>query len=692
MTDTLPAPLEFALGANTDELLSREYLVTNRLGSYASSTILAANTRRYHGLLVAATQPPVGRLVTLSCLLDQLVVSARGKADTAFDLSTFEFVGNLIPDARPHLVSFRDDLAATFLYRCAGLQLVKEIILAESANAVAVRYRLLDATAAPPCRIRLRPFIALRDYHQLRRAHDGRAFTFSRLTGAEARIRVDLVHGEQPTLFLDAASAGRPGGRGAQFAPDPQWWYRFRYRADIARGQDGLEDLYAPGLFEAALEAGRCVQLTCSLDELVPVDFDQALAQKRARLTRVVEGLGEADEFSRRLAAAGDAFVVLRRRATGEAMISGGAYAARGGAPTILAGYHWFADWGRDAMISLPGLLLETRRYEEALGVLRLFASALDQGLVTNCFDERGGPPRFNSIDASLWFVLAADRYAQAISAGGPDAPWPDGLAPAVDKILQAYHDGTRFDIHADADGLLTGGDANTQLTWMDVKFNDQAVTPRWGKCVEINALWHAALRAAARRATDPRRKDQYSAQARQVADAYAPTFWNEHARCLYDCVTPESKDDSIRPNQVIAISLPHCPLSRERRRAVLEVARRDLLTPLGLRTLSPRCPGYRGQYGSSWESRDRAYHQGTVWPWLIGPFVEAHLRTHDFSPEARRQGRQWLEAFEQHLAQAGVGSISEICEGDAPHRPVGCIAQAWSVAEVLRAWRMCRA
>jgi len=282
--------------------------------------------------------------------------------------------------------------------------------------------------------------------------------------------------------------------------------------------------------------------------------------------------------------------------------------------------------------------------------------------------------------------VIAADRY---VAASGDEAGWRNHLVAAVGSILQQYHDGTRFGIHADADGLLAAGDADTQLTWMDAQWDGQPVTPRHGKCVEINALWYSALRVAQRRATDEQTRRQWGHMADVVAGAFERTFWNQRDGCLYDVVARGEPDDGIRPNQILAVSLPDSPLGIEKQRSVVEVVRRELLTPMGLRTLSPSDRRYRGSYGVSRESRDRSYHQGTVWPWLLGPFIEAYLKVNDFSDEARAAGAEWLAPIAEHVRTAGVGYVSEIFDGDPPHAPGGCIAQAWSVAEVLRARRM---
>jgi len=640
-----------------DALLDIEWVVPNRIGAYASSSVVGCNTRRYHGLLVAATAAPTGRVVTLSSLGEQLDIGG-----TEYLLSTNEFADAFSPRGVVHLVEFRNDAAATFVFRAGPAKLTKEIILAESANAVAVRYTLDGAEGV----LRLWPFVAMRSFHRLRKVHQPHGMTF-RATEGGAAVR-DTVN---PLAELYIIS------QEARFEPRPQWWYRFRYRKEIARGQDGFEDLYTPGSFEYQLREGQSCQITASLNDPIPVGFATTSLRRRRRLARLAQSVGPgADEATRRLAAATDAFVVQRQFPNAQS------------SATILAGYHWFADWGRDAFVAMPGLLLETGQFEQARGVFRTFIEQMANGMISNRFDDYSPTAHHNSIDASLWLIVAAERYLQAT---GDIEFWRRVLMPACNSILTAYQDGTRFDIRADADGLLTWGSATTQLTWMDAALGDEPITPRHGKAVEVNALWHSANRIMAQRCAgiDETLEQQYAYRAELIASAFVPTFWNAQAGCLYDCVADGQVDSSIRPNQIFAVSLPHSPLSHDRQRSVVTTVGQKLLTPMGLRTLCPDDSRYRGRYGGSWESRDRSYHQGTVWAWLMGAFVEAYLKVEGNSDQARAQAAEWLRGFDDHLNRAGIGFISEIFDGEAPHHPRGCIAQAWSVAEILRAKRL---
>jgi len=656
--DALPAPIAIDCTACTvDQLEAMEWLVTNRQGSYACSTVLGANSRRYHGLLVAATLPPVGRQVVLSLLGEEACW-----ADRTMALSSFQFVDAVSPDGHRHLKQFINDVAPTWIFADGDVTITRQLALAEGDSVVAVRYRL---DAPHPVTLRVRPFAALRDFHALRRAHQPHQLQYTR-AGGGVRI-ADHEHAAECVWIAMA---------GATFVDLPQWWYRFLYRQDVHRGQEGLEDLYTPGYFEVTLEPGAPVELTAACDQTGGFDLDANIDQRRRRRARLAATVADgADEATRRLAAATDDFIVTRDTPAGPST-------------TILAGYPWFADWGRDTFIALTGLLLLTRRFDRARQVLGTFAAAVADGMVPNRFDDYGGTAHYNSIDASLWFILAVDRY---IWASGDEDSWPQRFAGPVRTILEAYHDGTHFNIHADADGLLVGGDANTQLTWMDVKYAGAAITPRHGKAVEVNALWLEAMHIMADRCrgVDAAAADHYAAEAQRIGAAFADAFWFADGGYLYDCLTGDGPDASLRPNQVIALAQPHCPLSPARQKQAIEVVIDHLLTPLGLRTLAPSDGRYRGRYGGSWESRDRAYHQGTVWPWLMGPMVQAYLRIHRFSDEARRQARIWLAPLDEHLAAAGLGTVSEIFDGDPPHWPRGCIAQAWSVAELLRAKRM---
>jgi len=650
-----PAPIVVSTNrTQLDEMLSSEWLLANGIGAYASSTPPGCNTRRYHGLLVAATAPPMGRIVALSTVMEEIVCG-----QITYSIATNEFPGAFSPKGVVHLAEFRNDVAATFVFRLGDATLTKRVVLAESSNAAAIQYALEGGDAE----LRLRPFAAMRDFHCLRHPHLAHTMTFESTEGGIiVRDRANAEH----ILYLASQEA--------DFQGQSQWWKQFLYRAEIARGQDGLEDLYCPGVFTFRLEHGRSVQFNASLDSPVSPGFTGTTRSRGKRLVQLAGSLPDGcDETARRLAAASDAFIVRRD------------FTPAADSATILAGYHWFADWGRDAFISLPGLLLTTGRDDLARQVFTTFAGRLSEGVLPNCFDDRSSAAHYNSIDASLWFIIAAQRY---MAATDDQLFWRDLLMPTARTILDAYQAGTMFDIRADADGLITGGSESTQLTWMDAKCADGPVTPRHGKAVEVNALWYSAHRIMADRCAqaDSSLARYYRDQAELIGSAFNRAFWNAEGKYLFDCVTDGQADASVRPNQLLAVSLPHSPLSSARQAAVLRIVTDKLLTPYGLRTLSPEDPDYHPTYAGSPEDRDRAYHQGTVWAWLIGPYIEAYLKVHRDAADAVKTAGELLRPFDEHLNRAGIGFVSEIFDGDPPHTPRGCIAQAWSVGELLRA------
>lgn len=647
-----------------DAQIKREWLLTNGLGGYASGTVLGIPTRRYHGLLVAAARPPLERWMLLSSILERI-----GSAGRFHEMPGFEFSGTIHPLGYQYLIGFAannepEQPSVWFEYRNADLRLLKQLVLHYGRDEVSIRYRL-TGPAGRPLSLDLAPFVAMRDFHALTHAFaDGYAVEQS-----ADWLAVDAFKGG-PRIWMQARWSGE--GAPVAFEAKPDWWYRLTYREEAARGHDHQEDLFTPGWFRAqgtgTLEVElRAVADFSGQDHPLPAMTDPAAACEPEIGPRT------ADQELRTAAAA---FVVRRRRPDNTDLT------------TILAGYPWFGDWGRDTFIALPGLLLETERFAEARQVLEVFASAQRDGLIPNRFSDYGDGRDYNSVDASLWFMHAADAYVQA---SGDEAAWKDILAPACARVVDEFVAGTRFNIRVEADGLLTCGDETTQLTWMDAKCGDIVFTPRHGKPVEVNALWFHDLMALAERARrngSPQAVD-YLQLAEACRQSFVEAFWNEDFQCLYDVVRSDWKDMAIRPNQIFSASLAHSPLSPERRRAVLHCVERELLTPYGLRSLSPGHPSYRGRYEGGPFDRDSVYHQGTVWGWLIGPFVEAFLRVHDFSNKAKNRMRRQLQPLLEHLQTAGIGSISEIFDGDPPHTPRGCIAQAWSVAELLRAWHL---
>jgi len=652
------------LGMSLDDLLSKEWMLTNVRGSYAASTVAGCNTSGYHGLLVGSLTPPVRRIMALSSCLETVVCGGQ-----VFQLPTFEFGLTLSPAGYIHLREFWRDAGVHFLYNLNPIEIHKAIYLARDSDTVIVEYAFQNVHE--PVEFLLRPFVGLRDFHWMQKSN-------ARLTCDELRSGVWVRHnsGGAGELLLTCPAM--------RFEHDPQWWLNFTYRANRERGYDAAEDLWTPGVYRGQVGSmSRVVFRACFAEHVAreagpAIDADALRSDLIDHQNELVRKSQAEGRIGRILSLAADQFVVARGNPADEQK-------------TIVAGYPWFADWGRDAFIALPGLLLATGRHAEARSVLTTFATAADQGMIPNCFDDRTGKAYFNSVDASLWFIHAAFEYLQA---SGNLAVFSQEMLPAIRWIIDAYHGGTRFSIHADSDGLITAGDSNTQLTWMDAKCDGIAFTPRYGKAVEVNALWHNALCRIRRFCEQERLPDagRYARMAAKVGDSFRKVFWNQERGYLNDTIMPDgSIDATLRPNQIFAVSLPFAPpLTRQQQRAVVAIVEEELLTPYGLRTLNRQHPSYRGRYGGPPRQRDEAYHQGTVWPFLIGPFIEAYLKVHDFSGESKSRAAAILEPLARHLTDdACLGSISEIFDGDAPYRPGGCPAQAWSVAEVIRAYRL---
>ncbi|MCA1628874.1 MAG: amylo-alpha-1,6-glucosidase [Acidobacteria bacterium] len=662
---------------------------------FASSTITGENTRRYHGLLVAADPPPTRRVVLLSKLEEVLVVGGA-----RFELSTNLYQPGVVsPQGYLQQTGFRLDPFPVFTYRAGDFEIEKKVFMQHCQNTTVVRYGF-TAPRGAKARLELRPLVAFRDYHSLaREALD----IFLRAEMKKGLLRLGR-RDDSLALFLahDARSVSVEG----------LWYRNFEYAEERERGFDCHEDLFNPCLLtfdvssgsscdiiasterrdagEAALledsERARRRGLSLSILEVntqasakddntasssgVKDERDDGIEAAEQDVDEDIAGGEERAEHLKSLARAADQFVVRR----GESL------------STVIAGYHWFTDWGRDTMISLTGLALVSRRFEEARETLLAFAASLDQGLIPNRFPDAGERPEYNTADATLWFVNAVGEYLRRAR---DEQFVREKLYEPLLEIIRWHERGTHYGIRMAEDSLLRAGDVDAQVTWMDVKLGDYLVTPRTGKPVEIQALWYNALRtveALARRFGDEPTRNRCRATADAARASFNGLFWNEAEDCLYDCVSDAGEpDDSLRPNQIFAVSLPHAITTGERARSVVRKVEQELLTPFGLRSLSPRHPAYRGRYEGDAYSRDTAYHQGTVWAWLLGPFVTAYLKVNDRSPESVAAARGWLGNFRAHLREAGLGQVSEIFDGDAPHAPRGCIAQAWSVAEILR-------
>jgi predicted glycogen debranching enzyme len=643
-----------------------EWLETNGLGGWASSTISGAHTRRYHGLLVAATQPPVGRMVLLSKLDETLALDGE-----RFELGCNHYPNAVHPQGFQFLKSFRKDFFPVFEYEAGGVTLRKTLAAINSENSTVILY---EALAAPQdFYLELQPFVAARDFHSLAHAND-----FIRRDGRfeNGVFRVRPYDGV-PELFISAP--------GAHFESQPDWYRNFEYPVEQFRGLDFREDLFTYGRFRINLKKGSRLGIIVSTSNPAGRDAFQLVQREKTRRENLFTKLPIQDEFSQTLALAADQFIVQRGKDL----------------RTIIAGYHWFADWGRDTMIALPGICLATGRFDDAKKILRAFAESVSQGMLPNRFPDVGEQPEYNTVDATLWYFVAIYKYLSAKRIArlpicgqgirqytGDDTFVRDELLPVLQDII-AWHDrGTRYRIHVDEDGLLYAGEPGVQLTWMDAKIGDWVVTPRQGKAVEINALWYNALMIFSElsnrfgRAADAK---LFAERAAKVKSRFLEVFWEEQNGYLYDYVDGDHRDAAKRPNQIFALSLPFPLIEGEKARKILKLVEEKLYTPVGLRSLSPDDSNYRPHYGGGPFERDSAYHQGAVWSWLLGPYITALVRVEGAA--GRKRAEQVIEDFKYHLLEAGVGTISEIFEGIAPHAPRGCMAQAWSVGEILRAY-----
>ncbi len=610
----------------------REWLLTNGLGGYASATLCGMLTRRYHGLLVAALQPPGNRHVLVAKLEETL-----HREGQAVPMATNEYPGTCYPEGYHYLDEVVFD----------GIQVVMRFTAGAmpGENSTCVRYRNLGTVAYD---LELTPLVNARDFHGETAARSI-SFDISRtdwLDGMQLHLRPAWM-GDGFWLYAEAGT----------WHDDPVWYYDMIYRWETRRGLGDRDNHFSPGHLWATLAPGDDITITLTT---------QPQGDTPAESLPVEVGCHPGDP---------EAIVLLRHAATSFLV----------NRRTVIAGYHWFGDWGRDTMIALPGLCLPTGCAGDAATILRTFAASRQRGLLPNVFSDSGEGGAYNAVDASLWFVYAVDRYIQATG----NRALVEELRPALEEIIFAYRDGTDYGIGMAPDGLINADAPGWQLTWMDAKVGDWVVTPRAGKPVEVNALWYNALRVMEAFAHEFNWPNPYGALAEQARESFN-AFWYADGDYLYD-VFGDTPDARLRPNQIFAVSLPHSPLDYPRARAVVDAVTHHLLTPYGLRTLAPDDPEYRGHYGGDQWSRDGAYHQGTAWAWLMGPYIEAYLRIHGHTPEAKAHGRALLQPLLAHIRDAGIGSISEIFDGDPPHAPNGAISQAWSVAEVLRVWELCR-
>jgi predicted glycogen debranching enzyme len=650
---------------NLAEAEQREWLVTNGIGGFASGTVAGSATRRYHGLLVAALKPPAGRTLLVGGLDE--IVNVEG---IAYPLATHRWVSGVVaPQGYLAIQSFRlEGLIPVWTYQAGKAQIEKRICMRHGENTTFVQYTLLDSPS--PVALELKALVSYRDFHSATHAGDWRM----RVDRIEDGVRVTAYVGAVP-VYLRCAGAG--------CQPQHTWYRDFFFCRENERSLDDREDQLFAADFQAQLEAGRSLTMVFSVEKDADLDGELARKEEEKRQGTVLSAArdllpassaSETPAWLSQLVLAADQFLVKR------------SLPSQSEGKTIIAGYHWFCDWGRDTMIALPGLALATGRPEVAKQVLLAFSRFVDGGMLPNNFPDSGAAPQYNNIDATLWYFEAIRQYFSSTN----DSATLRKLFPVLAKVVAAHVKGTRYNIHVDpADGLLYGGGPGVQLTWMDAKVGDWVVTPRTGKPVEINALWINALECMAQFARALGSPANSFEQLAASARASFPKFWNAQRNCCFDLLDAPGvgNDPALRPNQIFAVSLNSSPLRPEEQKAVVDACTSQLLTPFGLRSLAPSERGYIGGYSGGPRERDAAYHQGTVWGWLLGPFALAHYRVY----KNRSAALGFLEPLAESIDIYGLGTLAEIFDGDPPHAPRGCIAQAWSVGEVLRVWEELR-
>jgi len=683
----------------------KEWLETNGIGGYASSTITGANTRRYHGLLMAATRPPLGRTLLLSKLEEFLCIDGK-----EYPLSTNIYPNIIYPEGYKYLVQFSLNPFPTFEYSVNGIDVKKIVFMVHGENTTVTLYQVnCRGERTFTLTLTVRVMIAFRDYHWL--THENPAFKTDYKILANGWICLQPYEGFTPMYLFHNAEA----------MDNTSFWYKnMEYPKENERGLEFHEDHFSPFALHFDLNKRKDCYIVASTNEynkldvydlleketerreyicsnqiirpLIPLSLpllkgDSMLVQacslnqnvlvQSSRLNqqnggRELEGGGDKQlRLCETLLSVSDSFIVKRENDK----------------KSIIAGYHWFGDWGRDTMISVPGLTLVQGRFEDAREILLSFAQYVSKGMIPNRFPDYGETPEYNTVDASLWYIQAVYQYlrfAKDLNTIRKD------LFGVLKEIIEYYQKGTRYNIHMDSDGLIYAGVAGVQLTWMDAKVGDWVVTPRMGKAVEINALWYNALKIMsflAREIDLSSESKDYNNLAQKVSKSFNDAFWIEEGQYLYDYIDGETRSKAIRPNQVFAVSLPYSMLSKKRQINVVKIVKEHLLTPYGLRSLSPKDNDYIGRYCGNVYERDRAYHQGTVWAWLIGPYISAYAKAYAGNKDALKYIKGLFVPFYEHLLDAGLGTVSEIFDGDQPHTPRGCISQAWSVAEILRAY-----
>ena len=633
---------------NYDEAILLEWLETNGLGGWSSSSVIGCNTRRYHGLLVAAIKAPTERMVLVSKIDETICINGE-----CFELGVNNFGDAINPNGHLYLSKFTKDLFPEWTYELKGITIKKTIAMVQGENTTLVLYTVVKATKA--FTMELQPFIAARGYHELQNKNSNLWWDVDFKDG----ILKNHPFQDSTNIFISVPNS--------TYEHHPNWFERFNYDEEKKRGLDFKEDLLNHGTLSVNLKKGQTIGIIISTENPAGKDaialFENELLRKKALLTK------QPDSFIfRQLLLAADQFVVKRDD----------------NLKTIIAGYHWFTDWGRDTMISLPGICLSTGRFEDAKKIIAAFAKSVSMGMLPNRFQDHDESPQYNNVDGTLWFFIAIYKYYLVTK---DDEFVLKELLPILKEIINYHFQGTRYNIKVDEDGLLFAGEQGQQLTWMDAKIADWVVTPRMGKPVEVQALWYNALRIYSELLKIDGQEEHaasFESKAKMAKDSFLKMFWYKDGGYLYDVIDKNNNaDSSLRPNQLFAISLPFPLIEDKEAKAVLKIVEEKLYTLVGIRTLPMYDLRYVGEYNGGVFKRDSSYHQGTVWSWLLGPYIDALIKVK--GSKGKTQAKLVIQEFAHHLEEGCIGSVSEIFDGNAPHHPKGCIAQAWSVAELIR-------
>jgi len=650
------------------EGIKREWVITNGLGGYAGSSVIGANTRKHHGLLIASTYAPTDRFVILNRINEQVAFESKSVSFSSVQRKRKHYEEGYI-----YQTGFSFDAVPTFTYMIEGISVKKTLAFEWEKNTVAIHYDIFSPDKA--CKLVLTPVFNFRSHND---GNTKRGLKFKEKEKDDTILLTPKKH-KQHTISLYKSE-------GLFVERKSTYDEKIELQTEIDTGMSSADTGYCPYNIEVIVDSGvrKQISIVCSLEEEYEKDATVTIAKARARAEKLIETAGYTDPFLKSLTVSADNFIV-RRESTG--------------GKTILAGLPWFADWGRDTMISLTGLTLATGRYDDAKSILKTFAAYEKNGLIPNMFPDKGQEPLYNTVDASLWYFYCADMYLRVLNNDEAYSFVEKEIYPCLKKIIAAYKAGTDFSIKMCEDSLISAGSDSDQVTWMDVRIKGYVVTPRHGKPVEINALWYNALKVMEKLARvygDEEYVSEMSEMAAATKASFAARFYNEKTKCLYDVVDEVQRDgvticdnESVRPNQIWAVALPYTMLDEATEKRVVNAVIGRLYVDYGLRTLPTDDPEYHGKYFGKLKDRDMAYHQGTAWAFPLGSLITAYLKVNNYSDEAKEYAKTLLEPLKHHLDDGCIGGIAEIFDGDAPYTSRGCYSQAWSVGEILRAYTL---